>query len=79
MMKCSVKQRGKFYIVVDPLNHKSYTINNKSDAESLCEYLNNHSSEDIKELIRQSYQSERTELGRSVLRQLAEQSGVEIK
>ena len=40
MIECSVKQRGKFFIVVDPFNHCSYTLNNKLEAERLCETLN---------------------------------------
>ena len=39
-MKCSVKQRGKFFIVVDPFHHKSYTLNNRLGAESLAVTLN---------------------------------------
>lgn len=39
-MKCSVKQRGKFFIVVDPFHHKSYTLNNRLSAESLEVTLN---------------------------------------
>lgn len=40
MTECEVKQRGKFFIVVDPFNHRSYTLNNKLEAESLCSTLN---------------------------------------
>lgn len=39
-MKCSVKQRGKFFIVVDPFQHESYTLNNRLGAESLVVTLN---------------------------------------
>jgi len=39
-MKCSVKQRGKFFIVVDPFHHNSYTLHNRLEAESLCNTLN---------------------------------------
>lgn len=39
-MKCTVNKRGKFFIVVDPIHHKSYTVNTKVDADDLCETLN---------------------------------------
>lgn len=40
MRECTVKQRGKFFIVIDPFSHKSFTLNNRFEAESLCETLN---------------------------------------
>lgn len=40
MTECTVKQRGKFFIVVDPFHHRSYTLNNKLEAENLCSTLN---------------------------------------
>lgn len=43
-MKCEVKQRGKYFIVVDPFNHKSYTLHNRLEAESLCSTLNDAAS-----------------------------------
>jgi len=52
-MKCSVKQRGKFFIVVDPFHHKSYTLNNRLGAESLEGTLNklHKENKELKETI----------------------------
>ena len=39
-MKSSVRVSGKLFIVVDPFNHRSYTLNNKLSAEQLTGSLN---------------------------------------
>ena len=44
MIECTVKQRGKFFIVVDPFHHTSYTLHNRLEAESLCNTLNEAAS-----------------------------------
>lgn len=86
-MKCQVKSKGKFFIVIDPVHHKSFIMNNKLSAENLrCLldelYSNSYDLEkenqQIKHIITDAYATERTQLGKSVLRQLAEQIGVEI-
>lgn len=38
--KCEVKQKGKYFIVIDHANNKSYPMNNKINAEQLCDTLN---------------------------------------
>lgn len=101
MMKSSIRVSGKFFIVVDPLHHKSYTLNNKLSAEQLATSLNKLYSEinsqsiviegyqernellckenqQLKYIIKEAYNTERTMLGRSVLRQLAESIGVDV-
>ena len=101
MRKSSIRVSGKFFIVVDPLHHKSYTLNNKFSAEELSDSLNKLYSEinsqsiviegyqernevlfkenqQLKYIIKEAYNTERTMLGRSVLRQLAESIGVDV-
>lgn len=58
-MKCSVKQRGKFFIVVDPFHHKSYTLNNRLGAESLAVTLNklHNDNKQLKGLIKKTLET----------------------
>lgn len=86
-MKCQVKSKGKFFIVVDPVHHKSFTLNNKLSAEDLKGLLDNYYEKNkmlsletqlIKHIVKDAYITERTALGKSVLRQLAERIGVEV-
>ena len=65
-----------------PMGKSLFYVKNKETAESICKYLNtmeNHITEiskeniKIKQTIQDMMTSERTELGRSVLRQLWEQ------
>ena len=53
MIECTVKQRGKFFIVVDPFNQNSYTLHNRLEAESLCNTLNEaaYSKNEIREWV----------------------------